>query len=237
VKLALRALGSAIAQVYSHVTAFLVGNVIAVVLSLPLVLLIGLLAWAARSFSIIPIGVAFLVGVMPNPCTGGIQLVAHELADRGPVTWSDYLAGLRRYGRPALALWLVSVGISAVILGNAGFYAIALGSSHLVPHPIALPLLMVWLLLFAVWVSAHLYVFPLLLTQEVGKITLVYRNALLMVLARPSVTVIVVPVWLALLLLSSATGLATIIGLGLGAAIQHNAAARLLPTFRLSQVS
>ncbi len=232
--LALRALGSATAQVYSHVTAFLVGNLIAVILSLPLVLLIGLLAWTVRSFSIIPIGVAFLVGVMPNPCTGGVQCVAHELADKGPVTWHDYLGGLRRTIRPALVLWLVSVGISAVILGNAAFYAVALGSDGPVPHPIAFPLLAIWLVIFAVWVSAHLYVFPLLLTQEVRKITLVYRNALLMVMARPSVTLIVVPVWLALLLLSSATGLATIIGLGLGAAIQHNATARLLPTFRLS---
>jgi hypothetical protein len=235
--LALRALGSAIAQVYSHVTAFLVGNLVAVVLSLPLVAMIGLLAWTARSFSIIPIGVAFLLGVMPNPCAGGIQFVAHELADKGPITWHDYLRGLRRYGRPALALWLVSVSVSAIILGNVVFYAVALGSEHLVPHPLAFPLLMAWLVLFAVWVSAHLYVFPLLLTQEVRKMTLVYRNALLMVLARPSVTLIVVPVWLALLLLSSATGLATIIGLGLSAAIQHNVAARLLPTFRLSQAS
>lgn len=235
--LALRALGSAVAQVYSHVTAFLVGNIVAVVLSLPLVLLIGLVAWAARSFSIIPIGVAFLLGVMPNPCTGGVQFVAHELAGREPVTWHDYLRGLHQYLRPALALWLVSVSISAVILVNAAFYAIALGSSHLVPHPIAAPLLGIWLMIFAVWVSAHLYVFPLLLTQEVTKTTLVYRNALLMVLARPSVTVIVVPIWLALLLLSSATGLATVIGLGFGAAIQHNATARLLPTFRLSRVS
>jgi hypothetical protein len=234
VALALQALGSAVAQVYSHVTAFLLGNLVAVVLSLPLVLLIGLLAWAARSFSIIPLGVAFLLGVMPNPCAGGIQFVAHELADKGPITWRDYLHGLRRTARPAFTLWLVSVAISATILGNAAFYAVALGSDGLVPHSIALPILVIWLAIFAVWVSAHLYVFPLLLTQEVAKLTLIYRNALLMVLARPLVTVIVVPVWLGLLLLSSATGLATIIGLGLGAAIQHNVAARLLPTFRLS---
>jgi uncharacterized membrane protein YesL len=195
------------------------------------------LAWTTQSFSIIPIGVAFLVGVMPNPCTGGIQFVAHELADRGPITWDDYLRGLRAYVRPALALWLVSVGVSTVILGNAAFYAVALGTSDLVPHVIAAPLLATWLLIFAIWVAAHLYVFPLLLTQEVRTIPLVYRNALLMAVARPSVTLIVVPVWVGLLLLSSATGLATFIGLGLGAAIQHNTTARLLPTFRLSQAS
>jgi hypothetical protein len=231
--LALRALGSAIAQVYSHVTVFLIGSAIAAVLSLPLVLVIGLLAWAARSFSIIPLGIAFLIGVLPNPCTGGIQFIAHELAGHQFITWRDYLDGLRRYGPPALGLWLLSLGISVVILVNTVFYLRALGSTTPIPHTVAFPLLAIWLVVFAIWVSAHLYVFPLLLEQEVKKFILVYRNALLMVLARPWVTIIVVPVWLALLLMSSATGLVTIIGLGFAAAIQHNAAAKLLPTFRM----
>jgi hypothetical protein len=232
VLLAFGALGSAIAQVYSHVTAFLVGNLIAAVLSIPLVVVIGVLALAARSFSIIPLGIAFLIGVLPNPCTGGIHFIAHELAGRQFVTWQDYLEGLRRYGRPALVLWLVSVGVSVIMLANIVFYVFALGPASQFPRPLALSLLLLWLLAFAVWVSAHLYVFPLLLSQEVKKLTLVYRNALLMVVARPVVAIVLVPIWLALLILSSATGLATFIGLGLGAAIQHNAAERLLPTFR-----
>jgi hypothetical protein len=231
---ALRAVGSSIAQVYSHVTAFLVGNVIAVLLSLPLLLLLGLLAWATRSISILPLGVAFLIGVLPNPCTGGVQFVAHELAGQQYVTWRDYVKGLRRYGRPALMLWLVSVAVSVVIVGNIVFYLRALGGSAPVPATVAFPLLVVWSITFLLWVSAHLYVFPLLFEQEIKKMTLVYRNAFLMVLARPRVTLVVVPIWLVLLLMMSATGVATFIGLGLCAAIQHNAAARLIPTFRES---
>lgn len=232
--LALRAIGSAIAQVYSHVTAFLVGNVIAIVLSLPLLLLLGLLAWATRSISIIPLGVAFLVGVLPNPCTGGVQFVAHELAGNQYVTWRDYVQGFRRYGRAALTMWLASVVVSVVIVGNIVFYLRALNVGTPVPYPIAFPLLMVWLVTFVLWVSAHLYVFPLLFEQETEKMALVYRNAFLMVLARPRVTIVVVPIWLALLLVMSSTGVATFIGLGLAAAIQHNAAAKVIPTFRPS---
>lgn len=232
--LALRAVGSAIAQIYSHVTVFLVGNVIAIILSIPLLLLLGVLGWVTRSFSIIPLGIAFLIGVLPNPCTGGMQFVAHELAGRQYITWRDYLEGLQRYFQAALMLWLVSLGVSVVIIGNVVFCLSALGNGVSLPHPIALPLLTVWLMIFAVWVSAHLYVFPLLLEQEIKKTMLVYRNALLMVLARPRATIVIVPIWLALLLLTSATGLATIIGLGLSAAIQQNATAKLLPTFQMS---
>jgi uncharacterized membrane protein YesL len=180
-----------------------------------------------------PLGVAFLVGVMPNPCAGGVQFVAHELAGHQFVTWRDYLEGFQRYGRAALTLWLVSVGVSAILVGNILFYAHSLGSGGPVPHGVAVPLLMLWLSAFALWVSAHLYVFPLLLEQELKRARLVYRNALLMVVARPWTTLVVVPIWLALLVISSASGLATFIGLGLCAAIQHNAAAKLIPTFRV----
>jgi uncharacterized membrane protein YesL len=108
-----------------------------------------------------------------------------------------------------------------------------MGTASSIPHAVSLPLLLLWVLLFAFWISIQLYIFPLLITQEVKSMRLIYKNATLMVIARPSVNAVVIPVWLAVLLFSSATGLATFIGLALGATIQHNAAAKLLPTFRM----
>jgi hypothetical protein len=49
--------------------------------------------------------------------------------------------------------------------------------------------------------------------------------------ARPLFTLVAGSVWLAELVVTSSTGLTTVIGLALGAAIQQNAFARLVPTF------
>ncbi len=231
--LGLRAVGSALAQVLTHVTASLLGNLLAILLSIPLLLLVGILAFSTRSFSLIPLGVAFLVGVLPNPCTAGVQLVARKLATADYVSAGDQWAGLRSYARPAAGCWLLSLAVSVLMLVNIAFYARSMGTASSIPHVVVLPLLLLWVLLFAFWISIQLYIFPLLIAQEVKSMRLIYRNATLMVIARPSVSAVVIPVWLAVLLFSSATGLATFIGLALGAAIQHNAAAKLLPTFRM----
>ena len=231
--LGLRVVGSALAQVLTHVTASLLGNLVAFLLSIPLLVLVGIVAFGTRSFSLIPLGVAFLVGVLPNPCIAGVQLVAHKLATADYVNAGDQWAGLRSYALPAAGFWLLSLAVSVLMLANIAFYARSMGTSSSIPHAVSLPLLLLWVLLFAFWISIQLYIFPLLIAQEVKSMRLIYKNATLMVIARPSVNAVVIPVWLAVLLFSSATGLATFIGLALGAAIQQNAAAKLLPTFRM----
>jgi len=227
-----RAIGSAVAQIYGHVAASLAGNIIAFVLCVPLLVLIGAAAHGLRSFSLIPLSVTLLIGVLPNPCTGGIHLVCNEIIHGDIIEPRDQWSGLKTYGRMTIVPWLLSVLVSAGILANMAFYARTFGSHGSRIQGIALPLFGFWLVLLLLWISIHLYVFPLFLEQEVKKATLVYRNAFLMVVGRPRTTVTVVPIWLFLLLICSATGLATVVGLALSAAIQHNVTSRLLPTFR-----
>jgi hypothetical protein len=86
-----------------------------------------------------------------------------------------------------------------------------------------------WSLLLAVWLAMHLYIYPLLFVQENRKIFLTYRNALVLVASRPAVTLAVGPIWIVVLLVGAASGLATIIALTLAAAIQHNVFKGLLP--------
>jgi hypothetical protein len=235
--LGLRAVGSALAQVLTHVTASLLANLLATVLSIPIVVAIGALAYGTHSFSLVPLGVALLVGVLPNPCTAGVQVVAREHAAGSYMTFREHWEGFRRYARPATVAWLASLAISALLLANLAFYAHAVGSATGALGALAMPLFLVWLLLFVYWLAMHLFVFPLLMLQEEKSIRLVYRNAFLMTFARPSVLAVVVPIWVAVLLISSATGLVTFIGLTFSASIQHNATAKLLPTFRLSPAS
>lgn len=222
----LRAVGAAFAQVTSHFAISLIANLTAAVLSIPLVLLIGIGGYVTRSFGLLPLSIALLIGVLPNPVMAGVQAVARDLAHRETIYLSDQIDGLRRYWRIALKAWLFSVPITALIILNLAFYANA-------QFPLSSILALIWLFVLFTWLEAHLYVFPLLIEQEVKRILLVYRNAVLMAVSRPLFTLMVVLLWLALLLLCSATGLIAVIGLALSASIQQNAAARLLPTFEL----
>ena len=207
----------------------MVANVVAVVLALPLLIVLGLVSYGAGSFAGLSLGIALLVGVLPNPVMSGLQFVARELANGDIVMLSDQWDGFRRYWAITLRAWLLSVAVTIVIVANITFYA-----SAGLPPLLSVPLRLAWLYVLLLWLAIHLYVFPLLLEQEVKRIVLAYRNALVMTVSRPGFAVVVAPLWLLLLSLASATGLVTIIGLALGAAIQQTAAARLLPTFPTS---
>ena len=231
--LGLRTVGSALAQLLTHVTASLLANLLATALCVPLIVAVGALAYGTRSFSLVPLGVALLVGVLPNPCAAGVQVVAYEHAAGGYMTFREHWEGFRRFARPASVAWLASLVVTAVLLANLAFYAHAVGSATGVLGTLAMPLFLIWVSIFVYWLAVHLFVYPLILRQEENNIRLVYRNACLMAIARPSVLAVVVPIWLGVLLLSSTTGLVTFIGLTLAASIQHNATAKLLPTFKL----
>jgi hypothetical protein len=222
----LRSVGAALRQVSAHFAASVVANIAVTVLSLPVLFVLGIVAFGAGSASTIALGVAVIIGVLPNPMMCGLQLLARELAHGEIIMFSDQWDGLRQYWAVALRAWLVSLPVTGLLVANIVFYA-----SGPLPRVLAAPLTLIWLYLLFFWLTMHLYIFPLLMEQEVQRVLLAYRNALVIVVSRPGFTLGVVPVWLALLLLSSVTGLAAIIGFAVGAAIQQNATARLLPTF------
>ncbi len=78
-RLGLRAVGSACYQVYSHFAASFGGNVLAMLLSLPIVVVLIVLAFFVHSLSVVPLGIAILVGALPNPACMGLQTLAREL--------------------------------------------------------------------------------------------------------------------------------------------------------------
>jgi hypothetical protein len=199
-------------------------NLAAFVLSLPLIGLLGLIAYLFRSFSVLPIGVTVVVAILPNPAAAGLHFLAREYAHTEPVYAREQWDALRRYGVIALKAWLLSVPITAVLMLNTVFYASA-------RFPLSGLLAVLWLYVLLTWFAAHLYVYPLIIEQEVKGILVIYRNALLMTVSRPLFSYIVLPFWLGLVLACSAVGLVAVIGLAIGAAIQQNAAARILPTF------
>lgn len=90
-------------------------------------------------------------------------------------------------------------------------------------------LFLVWALLLLFWLGIHLYIAPLLLAQVEPRALLAYRNAVVLMLSRPVASWTVILIWLGALVFTSATALATVIGLALAASIQQNTLRRLLP--------
>jgi hypothetical protein len=78
---------------------------------------------------------------------------------------------------------------------------------------------------------------PLLLAQTEPRALLAYRNAAVIMLSRPVASWAVILVWLGVLVFTSATALATVIGLALAASIQQNTLRLSLPNVLVAQDS
>jgi hypothetical protein len=226
----LKAIALAFRQIGGRFLLSLGANLTAVALSIPLLVIVLLAASLLRSLSVVPLGVAVLLGILPNPASTGLQAVTRELGRGASPDLHDQWPALRAYWRPALKTWLISAAVTGICVLNVAFYASQAGSRASSLRGIAGPLSIVWALLLVFWLGIHLYVAPLLLAQERYDIWLIYRNAAVIAMSRPFASWTVIFVWFALLVFSATTGLATVIGLALGAAIQQNAFRLLLPT-------
>jgi hypothetical protein len=225
----LRVLGSTIGQISSHLTAAAVSNICAVVLSLPVIIVLSVLAHST-SLSALPLGVVLLLGVLPNPLLVGLQLSAHALTKHETLRINEQWQGVVRYWRLSLRAWLLAITVTAVILLNVSFYPrMAAGPGVL--HVLVGPIEVVWLSALVFWLSMHLYVYPLLLRQERPAVVLAYRNAAVLVLSRPGFALVLVALWLGWLIFTSTIGLAYVVGLAVAATMQQNALARIVPEF------
>ena len=229
-RVGLRAVGSSCHQVFSHLALSFGANVLAMLLSLPIVLVLIVVAYFVHSLQVVPLGIAVLVGALPNPACMGLQTLARELARGDTSDFREQWQGLRRYWRVSLRAWLLAVAITVTCGLNVAFYATQAANPAAGLHAVALPLFVVWTLILLFWLGVHLYVAPLLLAQVEARVLLAYRNAAVMMLSRPVASLTVSLVWLGALVFTSATALATVIGLALAASIQQNALRLLLPS-------
>jgi hypothetical protein len=225
----LRAVGSACRQVFSHLTLSFGGNVVAMLFSLPIVLALIVLAFVVHSLSVVPLGIAVLVGVLPNPACLGLQAIARELARGHGAEFGEQWEAFRAYWQVGLRAWLIGAVVTIILALNVVFYAAQVTNPASRLHAVAAPLFLVWALLLLFWLGTHLYVAPLLLAQVEPRALLAYRNAAVMMLSRPVASWTVIVIWLGVLVFTSATALATIIGLALAACIQQNTFRLLLP--------
>ena len=234
-RLGLRAVGSACYQVFTHFAVSFGGNLLAMLLSLPIVVVVIVVAFFVHSLSVVPLGIAILVGALPNPACMGLQKLGRELAHGEPAEFREQWQAVRTYWRVALRAWLIAAATAIICALNAAFYATQAAHPASGLHAVAAPLFVVWTLILLLWLGVHLYVAPLLLAQVEPRALLAYRNAAVIMLSRPVASLNASLIWLGALLLTSATALATIIGLALAASIQQNALRRLLPSLLPTQ--
>jgi hypothetical protein len=204
-------------------------------LSLPIVLVLIVVAFFVHSLSVVPLGIALLVGALPNPACMGLQTLTRELAHGHDSDFGEQWHGLRTYWRVALRAWLMAAAITIICGLNAAFYATQAANAGTSLHAVAVPLFVAWTLILLLWLGVHLYVAPLLLAQAEARVLLAYRNAAVIMLSRPVASLTVSVIWLGVLVFTSTTGLATIIGLALAASIQQNTLRRLLPNLLPTQ--
>lgn len=197
-----------------------VTNVITLVLSLPLAAVVVAILLALRVPNTLALAVA-AVAVLPNPLAAGLQQIANEQARADGVFFSDIWDGLRRHGPIAFRAWLLSLLGTGIIVVNLGYYGRAGGAVGLI-------VVGIWVYVLLVWLAMHLYIYPLLMEQEVKRVILVFRNAFVMTASHPVFTGVVVFVWLLMLLATSLTGLIAVVGLAMAASLQQNATVVLL---------
>jgi len=234
-RLGFRAVGSSCYQVFSHLALSFGGNVLATLLSLPIVLVSIVAAFAVHSLSLVPLGVALLVGALPNPACMGLQTLARELARGHTADLREQWQGLRMYWRVSLRAWLIAAAVTVICVLNMAFYGTQAANPASRLHAVAAPLFAVWTLILFLWLGINLYVAPLLLAQAEARVLLAYRNAAVIMLSRPVASLTVSVIWLGVLVFTSFTALATIIGLALAASIQQNTLRLLLPNLLPTQ--
>ena len=139
----------------------------------------------------------FLVIIPLPPAVAGLVYLANEIAHERRIEWRMAVEGARLFFWRSWVVFLVSVLGFLVVGMNIWFYL-----NQFTGLPQYLTIL--WLYLLIIWSAAQIYVYPLLIAMEKPRVLLIFRNALLLTLANPLFTVLLLVLFLALTVVSVA---------------------------------
>ncbi|MCX6031385.1 MAG: DUF624 domain-containing protein [Chloroflexi bacterium] len=138
-----------------------------------------------------PWWLAPLLAIPAGPATAALTHVARRVAREERVDRSFFWEGFRLYWRKALALNAISMVILALLCLNLLFYA-RLTSSFLQA------LSFLWLYLIVFWLSAQLYLFPMLIALKEPRIWAALRTTAVIAFANPIFSILLLILALAL---------------------------------------
>lgn len=136
--------------------------------------------------------------------TGAIFYLTHRIASGRAVSLADFKHGFRAYFRQSSLLGLLSVLVILILSVNFTFYGRFSGMPFRLIQVMFVYLLGIWLLM-------QLYMFPLLLEQEMPSLRLAGRNALVLVMRHPVFSMIIGMTALVIIVLSAVLTLPVLI--------------------------
>lgn len=224
--LVLRSLAASLLQVYTHISITLVSSLTTLATFIPFLILLALVTLGVQLYLVIPLCILIFLGILPYPGSAAGQVIAHELATNDLIVTSDAWRGLDGNWQPALRAWLVGVVVTVVLIANVTFYTHLATTSGSLSVP-GYVLSMAAIAALSVWVTMHLYVYPLLLAMEKPALLPTYRNALVLLALYPVTSVAGTVIWILWLALCAGTGVFFAGGFLVAATIQHNIFTRL----------
>lgn len=129
------------------------------------------------------IALLLLTALPLGAVSSGLTAVAQRIHEGRTVSWSDFVAGVRRYyrfGWLVYGAWLAGL---AVIIVNIWFYA-------QMQAPLGGYLVILFAYLLVAWVGLLIYLGPLMILQQRPGVRLVFRNALVLSFGRPFFTIV-----------------------------------------------
>ena len=161
------------------------------------------LAWLAIGFGL-PTAVSYfglpwlpivlLLFLLPPP-TAGVYYYAHELSRDRWASFSVFWEGTKKYlVKSWLVAWLGAL-VAVILAANIWFYGGFEGGWVIWVQAFFLSLLVYW-------IATQLYLFPMLLSLEEGKLLLAIRNAALLVVTNPLFTLLLALLLAATIVLS-----------------------------------
>jgi uncharacterized membrane protein YesL len=114
--------------------------------------------------------------------SAGLAWLMAEIGEGKVIGWRTFVAGVRRYWKPAYIWGLMNLVVGGLIAANLVFYLGQETSWGSIP-----------LMLFAAvglwWMGMQFYFFPFLVHQEMPSIKTAYRNSLVLMLSQPALSV------------------------------------------------
>jgi len=142
-----------------------------------------------------PWWLAPLAAIPAGPATAALANVARRAALEQHVDRSYFWEGLRIYWRRALALSAISMAVLSMLLLNVLFYLLQ-------PNALLRVTVGLWLYLIVAWLSAQLYLYPVLLSLEQPTVLNTLRTSIMLVFANPVFSIVLVVLAIALTALS-----------------------------------
>jgi uncharacterized membrane protein YesL len=190
----------------------------------------GAVAFYDELFLYMLVGLINLIAwilIIPGPFVlAGIYTITQQSVRSKGVNWRMIWDGVKEFGPRSLLLFLIIVGVYAIIGVNLWFYA----NPEISPFPTAVAIWTtpIFALLGVIWTGVTLYAQSLLMELEDPKMGLVLRNSLFLTILQPVQTLLLVILAIASLALSIALPVLLIVWPGFISAVAVTAARQLI---------